>query len=72
MTFCNVLVLNRTAPTSKEGVCKNTEAKTVVEGRSRLEEPGVVREEEVALRKKEEGCCWRREPEGEPALLAAC
>lgn len=72
MTFCNVLVLNRTARTSKEGVCKNTEAKSMVEGRSRLEEPGVVQEEEVVMRKKEEGCCRRREAEGEPALLAAC
>lgn len=67
MTWCNVLVLNRMAPTSEEGVCKKkkkkTEAKSMVEGRIRLEEPDVVR---GGMRKQ------RREVGGEPALLAAC
>lgn len=38
MTWCNVLVLNRLAPTSEEGVPKKTEGKSMVEGRGRLEE----------------------------------
>ena len=42
MTWCNVLVLNRMAQTSEEGACKKTEAKSMAEGRSRLEESGVV------------------------------
>lgn len=63
MTWCNVLVLNRLAPTSEEGVPKKTEGKSMVEGRGRLEEAVVF---------FEGGCCWRREVGGEPSLLAAC
>lgn len=71
MTRCNVLLLNRMAPTSE--VCVKKGKKSMAEGRCRLaRSDGVVRGEGEGRERRRAALAQRGEEASRRALLAAC